>query len=178
MRMSNKSAASKPVNIEMYSKLEAGEVKKQQEEPRAMSFFELVYVLRPYFWPDEGTDGALINRVRSSATWVMVILSKASNLISPFFLSAATNALTRGHYSIAAKNVVAYCAFRASSSLFKELQSIIYLKVKQQANIQLAEQTFAHVHSLSLNWHLSKRMGNVIRSMDRGTAAADTLVCK
>ncbi len=53
---------------------------------------------------------------------------------------------------------------------------MIYLKVKQQANIQLAEQAFAHLHQLSLNWHLSKKMGNVIRSMDRGTSAADTLI--
>lgn len=177
MGTSASTAAKKPSNIEMYSKLENGEGKKQQEEEaRAMSFCELLVVLRPYFWPDEGTDGAFINRVRSSATWLMVAFSKTSNLISPYFLAAATNALTDGRYTMAASNIVGYCAFKASSSLFKELQSIIYLKVKQQANIQLAEQTFAHVHSLSLNWHLSKRMGNVIRSMDRGTAAADTLV--
>ena len=57
-----------------------------------------------------------------------------------------------------------------------EMQSIVYLKVKQQANIQLAVQAFSHLHKLSLNWHLSKKMGNVIRSMDRGTGAADTLI--
>lgn len=56
------------------------------------------------------------------------------------------------------------------------MQSIVYLKVKQQANIQLAVHAFSQIHSLSLNWHLSKKIGNVIRSMDRGTAAADTLV--
>jgi ABC-type transport system involved in Fe-S cluster assembly fused permease/ATPase subunit len=56
------------------------------------------------------------------------------------------------------------------------MQSMIYLKVKQQANIQLAEQAFTHIHELSMNWHLSKKMGNVIRSMDRGTSAADTLI--
>lgn len=166
----------KPSNIEMYSKVESGENRKTDDEPRAMTFFELLLVLRPYFWPDEGTDGALINRIRSSATWLMVALSKTSNLMSPYFLAAATNSLTQGRYVEASKYIAYYCSFRAASSLFKELQSIIYLKVKQQANIQLAEQTFAHVHSLSLNWHLSKRMGNVIRSMDRGTAAADSLV--
>ena len=161
----------------MYSKVEAGEAAKNEvEDQRPMSFFELLYVLRAYFWPDEGTDGAFINRVRSSATWVMVALSKSCNLLNPYFLAAATNALTDGHYKDAAKYIILYCSFRALSSLFKELQSIIYMKVKQQANIQLTERTFTHVHSLSLNWHLSKQMGNVIRSMDRGTAAADTLV--
>ena len=53
---------------------------------------------------------------------------------------------------------------------------MIYLKVKQQANIQLAHRAFSHIHQLSLNWHLNKKMGNVVRIMDRGTTAADTLV--
>jgi ABC-type transport system involved in Fe-S cluster assembly fused permease/ATPase subunit len=52
----------------------------------------------------------------------------------------------------------------------------VYLRVKQNANIDLARRTFAHIHALSLHWHLSKKMGDVIRNMDRGTSAADTLV--
>jgi ATP-binding cassette, subfamily B, heavy metal transporter len=48
--------------------------------------------------------------------------------------------------------------------------------VKQQAYIEIAEQTFGHLHSLSLQWHLKKKMGNVIRSMDRGTDAANNLI--
>jgi hypothetical protein len=126
-------------SVEMYSKLETGEAgaKKAEEEPRAMSLLELLVVLRPYFWPDKGTDGAFINRCRSTGTWFMVALSKTSNLISPYYLAAATNALTQGEYKAAARDIILYCTLRASSSLFKELQSIIYLKVKQQANIQV-----------------------------------------
>jgi ABC-type transport system involved in Fe-S cluster assembly fused permease/ATPase subunit len=32
------------------------------------------------------------------------------------------------------------------------------------------------VHSLSLDWHLKKKMGNVLRSMDRGVNASNTVV--
>ena len=73
-------------------------------------------------------------------------------------------------------SLIIYCSLRFASSLFKELQSLVYMKVKQQASIQLAEKTFTHLHALSLTWHLNKKMGNVIRSMDRGTEAANTLV--
>jgi len=48
--------------------------------------------------------------------------------------------------------------------------------VKQQAYIEIAEQSFAHLHTLSLQWHLKKKMGNVVRSMDRGTDAANNLI--
>lgn len=48
--------------------------------------------------------------------------------------------------------------------------------MKQQAYIEIAEQSFAHLHTLSLQWHLKKKMGNVVRSMDRGTDAANNLI--
>jgi ABC-type transport system involved in Fe-S cluster assembly fused permease/ATPase subunit len=61
-------------------------------------------------------------------------------------------------------------------STFREGQSLIYLKVAQAAFVQLSETTFVHLHTLSLDWHLSKKLGEVIRSMDRGIAACDTLM--
>lgn len=36
--------------------------------------------------------------------------------------------------------------------------------------------SFNHLHSLSLDWHLRKKLGEVIRSMDRGIAACDILM--
>jgi ABC-type multidrug transport system fused ATPase/permease subunit len=143
---------------------------------QSLSFFELMWVLSPYFWPEKGSDGALINRVRSTSTWLMVVLSKTCNLYAPFFLSSATNELLNKQFGAAVKNLIVYCTLRLLSSFFKELQSIIYIKVKQQATIQLQELTFSHLHSLSLNWHLSKKTGSVMKSMDRGTDAANQLI--
>jgi ATP-binding cassette, subfamily B, heavy metal transporter len=143
---------------------------------KSLTIKELMLVLGPFFWPNEGTDGAVVNRIRSTLTWVCVGLSKTCSLISPLYLSSGTNNLTHGNYSVAATNIGIFCALRFLSSFFKEMQSIVFLKVKQQAYIQLAETTFAHLHELSLNWHLTKKTGNVIRSMDRGTEAASQLV--
>jgi ATP-binding cassette, subfamily B, heavy metal transporter len=61
-------------------------------------------------------------------------------------------------------------------SVFKEGQSLIYLKVAQAAFVQLSETTFVHLHRLSLDWHLQKKLGEVIRSMDRGIQACDSLM--
>lgn len=52
----------------------------------------------------------------------------------------------------------------------------MYLKVAQAAFVQLSEAAFGHLHSLSLDWHLRKKLGEVLRSMDRGIAACDTLM--
>ncbi|CAI5744282.1 unnamed protein product [Peronospora destructor] len=53
------------------------------------------------------------------------------------------------------------------SKLFKELQSLIYLKVKQTAYIELATLTYEHMQSLSYDWHVQKKLGDVLCSMDR-----------
>eukprot|EP00605_Chrysophyceae_sp_TOSAG23-4_P000838 GSChrysophyteH1.ASY1.ANO1.929.1 assembled CDS len=102
-----------------------------------MSFWELMIVLKPFFWPDKGSDSATINRIRTSATWLSVFSSKA---------------------------------------LFKELQGSLYVKVKQQALIQLQRRTFSHLHHLSLGWHLTKKTGAVMKSMDRGIDATNSIV--
>lgn len=141
-----------------------------------LTLYELMLVLSPYFWPASGSDGAIINRIRSTSTWLMVAASKTCNLIAPLFLSMATNELVNKNFSSAVKALLTYTVLRFASSTFKELQSIIYIKVKQQASIELQELAFTHLHMLSLNWHLSKKTGSVMKSMDRGIESANTLI--
>ena len=173
--------AYKPLNKEVeladLSSAEEGRTVKPPVPKRTtMSFIELLQVLLPYFWPDAGSDGAFINRLRSTSTWMMVILSKGCNLYAPFFIASAANDLVAGKLTAAAQAMTIYSVLRLLSSIFREMQSILYIKVKQQASIQLQELTFTHLHSLSLNWHLSKKTGSVMKSMDRGVEAASNLV--
>lgn len=161
-------------DVEMRSLVNENE--KKTVISKQLTMYELFRVLLPYFWPAKGSDGALINRVRSTSTWLMVVLSKVGNLAAPYFISQATNYLVGGKMALAVRSMIIYSVLRFLSSLFKELQSILYIKVKQQAGIELQELTFTHLHSLSLNWHLSKKTGSVMKSMDRGVEAANSLV--
>ncbi|CAJ1952462.1 unnamed protein product [Cylindrotheca closterium] len=136
----------------------------------------MIKMLRPYFWPDETSDSATINRIRAIFTWVCVILSKVCNLTSPLFLGWASTALAHEDYGKTIEYSILYAFIQFLGSTFKEGQSLIYLKVAQAAFVQLSEQSFVHLHSLSLDWHLQKKLGEVIRSMDRGIAACDTLM--
>jgi ABC-type multidrug transport system fused ATPase/permease subunit len=149
---------------------------RTDKHERALSSPRLVLVLWPYFWPSKGSDGVALNRLRSTATWVMVILSKTCSILAPLYLALAANGLGANDLPLASSMMVWYCALRLLSVSFRELQSILYIKVKQQAAIQLQEMTFTHLHSLSLHWHLSKKTGSVMKSMDRGVEAANTIV--
>lgn len=56
------------------------------------------------------------------------------------------------------------------------MQSVVYLRVQQVAFIEISQTTFAHMHNLSLDWHLRKKMGDVLRSLDRGVTASNSMV--
>lgn len=103
-------------------------------------------------------------------------LSKAASLYAPFFLATATNSLVIGDYKEAVNGMVGFCILRFLSSFLKECQSIFYIKVKQQASIELQVMTFKHLHNLSLTWHLTKKTGSVMKSMDRGVEASNMLI--
>lgn len=143
---------------------------------KRLSRAAILTLLKPYFWPDETSESATTNRVRAILTWVCVFLSKICNLFAPILLGWAATALAHQDYTSCIQYSITYSIIGFLGSTFKEGQSLIYLKVAQAAFIQLSETTFCHLHTLSLDWHLSKKLGEVIRSMDRGIAACDTLM--
>lgn len=136
----------------------------------------LLIILKPYFWPSRTSTSALMNRTRAIMTWVCVASSKACTLASPVFLGRAASALARFDYASCARNAIIYSCFQFSSTFLKEMQSLFYLKVAQAAFVQLSEVSFYHLHSLSLDWHLRKKLGEVIRSMDRGILAVSSFL--
>ncbi|KAL7522903.1 hypothetical protein ACHAWX_007646 [Stephanocyclus meneghinianus] len=152
-------------------KVSAKDGKKAKLNKRA-----LLTILKPYFWPNKTATSATLNRIRAITTWICVILSKACSLTSPILLGTASTALTRYDYENAIRYSIYYALLQLAASTFKEAQSLVYLRVGQAAFVQLSELSFNHLHSLSLDWHLRKKLGEVIRSMDRGIAACDMLM--
>ncbi|GAX17583.1 ATP-binding cassette, subfamily B (MDR/TAP), member 6 [Fistulifera solaris] len=149
----------------------------ESDKKSALSSQQFMTLLRPYFWPDATADStALMNRSRAVLTWVCVAGSKVCNLVSPLFLGWASTALAHADYQRAIYFSCGYAAISWTGNALKEAQSLVYLKVAQAAYVQLAVASFGHLHSLSLDWHLRKKMGLVLRSMSRGISACDTLM--
>ena len=69
-----------------------------------------------------------------------------------------------------------YAGLTFVGKVLKECQSLAYLNVQKYAFIDLSSDTFSHLHSLSLQWALSKKMGEVVRVTDRGIAGCDTFM--
>jgi len=126
-------------------------------------------ILQPYFWP-----AGIVNKLRTFATFLIMGGSKACNLFAPLAIGAAAQTLSDG--AVPYRELSTYCAFRFGSSALSELQKLIYIGVKQHAFAEIAENTFHHLLGLSLDWHLTKKMGEVLRVMDRGISSADSVM--
>jgi len=145
-------------------------------EKEEVNLFSLIWMLRPYFWPAATAESAFKNRCRAISTWVFVIMSKTCNVIAPLAIGSASNALITNDWDTAVNMSILYVSLIFFGKFFKECQSLVYLRVAQAAFVELSEKTFGHLHRLSLDWHLKKKLGDVMRSMDRGIAASDTLM--
>lgn len=143
---------------------------------KTMSRSAMLTLLKPYFWPDATHHTAFWNRVRAMSTWLFLIASKGCNLTAPLMVGQASTALAHQDYAETIRFSVTYAALLFFGVLFNEGKSLVYLKVAQDAFVQLSEAAFDHLHRLSLDWHLRKKLGEVLRGMDRGIAACDQLM--
>ena len=138
----------------------------------SLSRRKMIPLLQPYLWPRDTR-----NRFRVIGTWMCVVCSKLSNLVTPLYIGRATTALAHGKYTLTIQYVIVYAILGFASTLFKEGQSYLYLFISKAGFVQLSSRAFQHLHSLSLEWHTTqKKLGQVIRSMDRGIQACDSLM--
>jgi ATP-binding cassette subfamily B protein len=59
---------------------------------------------------------------------------------------------------------------------FAQLRDGVFAKVQFHAMRQVAVSTFAHVHTLSLRFHLDRKTGGLSRIIERGTKGIDTIL--
>ena len=60
-------------------------------------------------------------------------------------------------------------AARAGSSLCNEMRNAVFARVAQNSVREMAQQTFLHLHSLDLSYHLTRKTGMLSKAVDRGT---------
>jgi hypothetical protein len=146
----------------------------EEQRPTRLSAYAILRLLKPYFWPR-----SLVGRLAVFSTLLFVILSKVCTVVAPLVLASAADAVAaRDNNSVqkAIKMSLYYALLTFTGKVMKECQSLAYLNVQKYAFIDLSSDTFAHLHSLSLQWALSKKMGEVVRITDRGIAGCDTFM--
>jgi ABC-type transport system involved in Fe-S cluster assembly fused permease/ATPase subunit len=130
----------------------------------------------PYLWP----SGAPGLKARILAAFGFVLLSKLVQVYgAPFALQGAVDTMAAGSRDAAwlvIALVAGYAAARFGTVLFDNLRNAVFEKVGQESARRLTSNVFAHLHKLSLRFHLERRTGAVTKVVERGTKSIDTML--
>ncbi len=129
--------------------------------------------LLPYLWRYRWRVGIALG---------FLVGAKVANVGVPVLLKYLVDAMTIKPGDPAALLVVpvgllvAYGALRLSTSLFTELRELIFAKATEGTARSISLQVFAHLHALSLRFHLERQTGGMTRDIERGTRAVHSLI--
>ncbi len=138
-------------------------------EPTPRGDWRVIRSLLPYLLEFKG---------RVALVLTLLVLSKLANVSVPLLLKEIVDALNQPQAMLLVPVflVLGYGLLRLCSTLFGQLRDALFAKVKQRAIRRVALQVFAHLHSLSLRFHLDRQTGGVSRDIERGTRGISSLL--
>ena len=136
-----------------------------------------LWMLLPYLWPRNRPD----LKARLVLALGCMLLAIAATAVFPLFMGWITNRLAhRPPATIAVMATLSliggYVLSRILMQAFGQLRDGIFAKVQYNAMREVGVSTFAHVHTLSLRFHLERKTGGLSRVIERGTKGIDTLL--
>lgn len=99
----------------------------------------------------------------------MMVAQRVVNILVPYQLGVLVDSLGRGR--IPYKDAALYCIYRGlqgQQGVIGSIRAIIWIGISQSLFQRLSLATFEHVLWLSLDFHLSKRVGEVIAALGKG----------
>ena len=139
---------------------------------------QTINFLFPFLWPRNKKS----TKIRVSLAILCLLLAKVANLGTPPILGHAVDSLTELSQGvnifmlIPLALIISYGIARVATLAFGELRNAIFSKVAQNAITQLTLNTFKHLHSLSLQFHLGRQTGALSKFIDRGTKGVNFLL--
>jgi len=132
-----------------------------------------IKAILPYLWLPDRPD--LKRRVVISL--IALVVAKLATITAPFFYKEIIDNLVPAVGANGAAAVIAapialiviYGIARIMIVVITQIRDGVFAKVGQNAVRHLARKTFAHLHELSLRFHLERRIGGLSRVIDRGT---------
>jgi len=136
----------------------------------------------PYLWPKG--QGWVKRRVVIAV--LTLVVAKVIAVATPYLYKLAVDGLAGeavaqgGEAGLLALGAVALTVAYGMSRLFvvafQQLRDVVFAKVAQRALRQLGVEAFAHIHRLSLRYHISRKTGGLSRVMERGVKGVSFLL--
>lgn len=152
----------------------------EENESTWRDFWKKIRLLIPYMWP----RGSIFLQLLVLFCLGLLGIERAINVFVPIYYKNIVNELTDGSsWHTVATTVCIYVFLKlmqgggaGASGFVSNLRSFLWIRVQQFTNRVVQVRLFAHLHSLSLRWHLGRKTGDVLRSIDRGTSSINSLL--
>ncbi|KAI0879729.1 hypothetical protein GGS24DRAFT_10279 [Hypoxylon argillaceum] len=135
-------------------------------------------VFFPYMWPKKKPKLQIVILL----CFVLLVLQRWVNIMVPYQIGLVTNQLTDNHKARSGDKeplpmpwaslglLILYKLLQGPSGLLGSWRSMLWIPVSQHAYRALTTSAFEHVHSLSLDFHLGKRTGEVLSALNKGAS--------
>ena len=140
--------------------------------------WNVIRKVAPYLWP-AGETGV---KVRVVLALAILLVAKLISVATPLFYKHAVDALSAEADPAlwlgmgAVGLTVAYGMARLMNVGLSQLRDAVFAPVGQRALRRLAYETFVHIHSLSMRYHITRKTGGLSRIIERGVKGVDFLL--
>jgi ATP-binding cassette, subfamily B, vacuolar membrane transporter HMT1/ACLQ len=110
-------------------------------------------------------------QLRAIFCFFLLIAQRIDNILLPHQLGVVVKALGRG--AIPWVQLALYIIFRAlqgQQGVIGSVRALLWIPISQSTYRRLTSAAFEHVLMLSLDFHLSKRIGEVMSALSKGSA--------
>ncbi|GAU99217.1 hypothetical protein RvY_10249 [Ramazzottius varieornatus] len=163
-------------------KLEEGEaVVGGIRKHKKSTFDNLMLKLRtlmPFVWPKKDRKVQLCVFL----SFILLVVGRGVNLLTPIYYKKIVDSLTTPvafRYDL----ILIFVLVRflqgggtGAMGFLNNLRAYLWIPVEQYTTREIEVSLFQHLHGLSLRWHLSRKTGEVLRVMDRGTNSVNNLL--
>ncbi|MGI9381981.1 MAG: ABCB family ABC transporter ATP-binding protein/permease [Methyloligellaceae bacterium] len=148
------------------------------------SHMAVIRRLMPYVWREGRPD----LKLRVVLAFIALIAAKVVTVLVPIAYKAAVDLLTgqkapgdpiatpEALVAVPIFLIIAYGAGRVMMIVFSQIRDVLFTTVGQHAVRELANETFRHLHRLSLRFHLERKTGGLSRVIERGTKAIELII--
>ena len=122
----------------------------------------------PYLWPSRSLRLQLV----AAVCFILVVAQRGVNIAAPIQLGIVTNKLYAGGGIpwLSILLLILYKFMHGASGILGALRTVLWIPIGQNSARALTTASFEHVHGLSLDFHISKRTGEVISALNKGNA--------
>ncbi|PAV65915.1 hypothetical protein WR25_18544 [Diploscapter pachys] len=141
------------------------------------NFSHKISLIAPYVWPKKSVG----LQIRVAICLLLLVLGRLINVALPLYSKWIVDSLANpAHFQYSLIFISSGLKFLqgngAMGGFLNTIRSYLWIPIQQYTTRELEVELFAHLHSLSLRWHLSRKTGLVLRVMDRGTTSVNSIL--